>query len=232
MLGEDGKLFGDLFTRDWTRSDEDQVQRLEDQPQCFKDYLYFIDKYAVRVVGPREVAKFHRENQDKNVFDKVKSSDVAYAILMYESTIEVWEDQVAGGDTEKGQKYHRRKGSKLETYTNAWTEEGLAYLKELNRKVGVLRRNANFMELLLKCWKEYVQKNKCKYALYEKTKRGKSYDDGDDGEVMSDKDIELELPGDISDTNFEGMPFPDRGGGEASGEDEAPREDEVPQVGV
>ncbi len=54
--------------------------------------LRFIDKYVSRAIGNYQIAKWTRANKDKTFMDKVTASDIAYSVIVYENTKEVWEE--------------------------------------------------------------------------------------------------------------------------------------------
>ena len=56
------------------------------------DFMYFIDKYASRVVGHRVLSQFYKKNHDLTIFDKLTTQQIAYSILVYENMMEVWEE--------------------------------------------------------------------------------------------------------------------------------------------
>ena len=124
-LSDDGALFDDLFAvLDW--------QDEGDSPVCLKKLITFIDYYVSKVIGSREVDRFHKNNRDKTLIDKLTINDYAYATLMYENSVAVWKDQHArkvggqggedldddgaGDSNAVQQKYHFAKGTRLKTF--------------------------------------------------------------------------------------------------------------------
>jgi hypothetical protein len=75
-------------------------------------------------------------NRSKTFLDKVTASDIAYTILVYENTKEVWEEEVQikasyKNDEErrnamhhKNPKYHVGRGKHLKRFGNGWTDNG------------------------------------------------------------------------------------------------------------
>ena len=58
-------------------------------------FLYFLDKYTTIIVGgQRAMDKFYKDNRSKTLFDKITASDIAYSVLVYESAIEVWKEDI------------------------------------------------------------------------------------------------------------------------------------------
>ena len=56
-------------------------------------FLIFIDKYVKLAVGGHFIAKWMKMNRNKTLLDKLTSSDIAYTILVYENSKEVWEEE-------------------------------------------------------------------------------------------------------------------------------------------
>ncbi len=178
-LTEDrGALFDDLYTRTSWEGDE--------QPDCMRDLISFIDYYGTKVIGIREVDRYYRENRDKSILDRLTVSDVAYAVLMYENTVGMWkhdeETRKRGGGTvgREGsggrggrappegegvkQKYHVPQGTRLKTFRCGWLPEGEAYFRELENKLRVLWNNTDFFSRLKADWDTYaVENGRCKY---------------------------------------------------------------------
>ncbi len=71
------------------------------------------------------------------------ASDIAYTILVYENSKEVWEEELinkARAKTNEERKnaerrhnprYHEGRGKRLKRYRDGWMEEGRKYYKEL-----------------------------------------------------------------------------------------------------
>lgn len=180
-LTETGELFGDLFTRsDWS---------CEEQPECLRDLIYFIDHYATKVVGVRGMARFHKDHPDKTVLDKLTMSDIAYAILIYENTVDVWDEitynkEKSAHDEERTgatQKYHIDKGSRLPTFSSGWTDDGVQYMKDLEDNLKGLRENDDFWNRLVEDWRSYAKEN-ARYLFEKKNLDGQEGWDEDDAD--------------------------------------------------
>ncbi len=84
-------------------------------------------------------------NRSKTFLDKVTASEIAYTILVYENTKEVWEEDLkikASSRTDeegrnaihnKKPKYHVGRGKRLKRFGNGWTDNGREYYQELLR---------------------------------------------------------------------------------------------------
>ncbi len=57
-------------------------------------FLQFLDKYVSHAVGNHYFLQWSKSNRSKKNLDKVTASDIAYTILVYENTKEVWEEDV------------------------------------------------------------------------------------------------------------------------------------------
>ncbi len=57
-------------------------------------FIRFIDKYVSGAIGNYQITKWTRANKDKTLMDNVTASDIAYSIIVYENTKEVWEEEI------------------------------------------------------------------------------------------------------------------------------------------
>ncbi len=57
-------------------------------------FLRFLDKYVSHAVDNHYFLQWSKLNRSKTLLDKVTASDIAYPILVYENTKEVWEEEV------------------------------------------------------------------------------------------------------------------------------------------
>ncbi len=57
-------------------------------------FLRFIDKYVSRAVGNNTYARWKKLHQTKTLLDKISALDIAYIILVYENSKDVWEEEL------------------------------------------------------------------------------------------------------------------------------------------
>jgi hypothetical protein len=57
-------------------------------------FMRFIDKYVSRAVGNHYFLQWSKLNSTKTFLDKVTALVIAYTILVYENTKEVWEEDL------------------------------------------------------------------------------------------------------------------------------------------
>ena len=198
-LTEDGALFDDLFAvLDWSDDRDDTV--------CLKNLITFIDYYVAKVIGTREVAKFHKNNRDKTLLDALTPSDFAYTTLVYENSVAVWKDMHAkkhgtrrgeqlNGDDEDGdgsvkQKYHFSLGTRLKTFACGWTEEGVEYMKKLEDNFKALWRDTAFVDRITKEWRDYVVET----GKYQYKVKGSAVQGGDLEEEFDSSPFLLDMP--------------------------------------
>jgi len=200
---EDGKLFNDI--RSWTCDDG-----LLGYNELF-DFMYYIDRFASRVVGHRALAAFYRKNRSKTIFDKITPQQVAYSVLLSENMMEMWEeecivretcrtkDEIEAYNRTATQKYHVKKGTRINKYHDGWTNEGRAYLKMLVQEFGRIFGNVDFKTNLVEHWRTYVAKNhRTSY------KRARAVEAVGEVEEYDEEDTLLDLP----DDNLEQMALP------------------------
>jgi hypothetical protein len=119
-------------SRRWT-SDLQESRPTYDQAEHF---LRFIDKYVSHAVGNHYFLQWSKLNRIKPFLDKVTVLDIAYTILVYENTKNVWEKDLqikvsCKDDMErhhamhhKKSKYHERRGEHLKKFCDGWTDDG------------------------------------------------------------------------------------------------------------
>jgi hypothetical protein len=56
--------------------------------------MRFLDKYVKHAVGNYFFMQWSKSNRTKTLLDKVTASDIAYTILVYENTNEVWKEEL------------------------------------------------------------------------------------------------------------------------------------------
>ena len=60
--------------------------------EAVADFLRFLDKYVSLNYGHRALAKYFKLNRDKSLVDKITTKDIAISILIYENSVDVWEE--------------------------------------------------------------------------------------------------------------------------------------------
>jgi hypothetical protein len=83
-----GKIY--VNERGWTSYPQDSKPTY-DQAEHF---LRFLKKYVSHAVGNHYFLQWSKSNRSKTFLDKVTASDIAYTILVYENTKEVWKEEV------------------------------------------------------------------------------------------------------------------------------------------
>jgi len=54
----------------------------------------FLDKYVSHAVGNHHFMQWSKSNRMKTFLDKVTASDIAYTILVYENSNEMWKEEL------------------------------------------------------------------------------------------------------------------------------------------
>ena len=128
-----------MTVRKWT-TDLQQAQPTDDY---LKDFMQFLDKYVSHAVGNHHFMQWSKSNRTKTFLDKVTASDIAYTILVYENSKEVWKEKLqirATSRTDdkrrtatrvKKPRYHEGRGKRLKRYGDGWTEDGREYYQLL-----------------------------------------------------------------------------------------------------
>ncbi len=79
-----GQIYGNA--RGWTSYPQDSKPTYDQAGHS----LRFLDKYVSHAVGNHYFLQWSKFNRSKTFLDKVTASDIAYTILVYENTKEVW----------------------------------------------------------------------------------------------------------------------------------------------
>ena len=123
MSDDNGQIFTSV--REWTISDDENNELPYEEAEGF---LHFIDKYISRTMGTHFLSQWRKLNRTKTILDKITASDIAYTILVYENSKEVWDKEIeirenTTNDDErrkairhKKPKYHEGKGKPLKRF--------------------------------------------------------------------------------------------------------------------
>jgi len=98
-------------------------------------FLRFLDKYVSQAVGNHTFARWKKLHQTKTLLDKISTSDIAYlaldiayTILVYENSKEVWEEELLikahakmdeerkNAEQQHNPRYHKGRGKRLKRY--------------------------------------------------------------------------------------------------------------------
>jgi hypothetical protein len=105
----------------------------------------FLDKSVSHAIGNHYFLQWSKLNSSNTFLDKVTASDIAFTILVYESTKEVWEEDLqikASFRTNeerrkamhyKKTKYHVGRGKHLKRFGDGWTNNREVYYQEMLR---------------------------------------------------------------------------------------------------
>jgi hypothetical protein len=122
-----GKIY--VNARGWASNSQDSKPTY-DQAEHF---LWFFNKYFSHAVGNHYFLQWHKLNSSKTFLDKVTASDIAYKILVYKNTKEVWDKDLqikasSRTDKERCNAIHHksqvscRKGKHLKRFGDGWTD--------------------------------------------------------------------------------------------------------------
>jgi hypothetical protein len=126
--------------RGWTSRD---IQENELTYEQAEDFLRFLDKYVSRAMSTQFVLRWSKSNQTKTILDEITALDIAYMILVYKNSNEVWDEEleIRGStmpDCEKCKairhkklKYHEGRGKRLRRFGDGWTDGGRKCYREL-----------------------------------------------------------------------------------------------------
>ena len=79
-----------MTVRKWTTD----LQHAQPTDDYLKDFIRFHDKYVSHAVGNHHFMQWSKSNRTKTFLDKVTASDIAYTILVYENSKEVWKEEL------------------------------------------------------------------------------------------------------------------------------------------
>ena len=210
---EDGKIL--VTVRQWSSNSIDPPT-----DEAVADFLRFLDKYVSLNYGHRALAKYFKLNRDKSLVDKITTEDIAISILIYENSVDVWEeDQRKKEDPNfhpnpaSVPKYHVKKGTRIVRFADGWTDEGRAYYKSVCAEIKRLKSIEFFWEGVKEHWKTYAKTHHRSY--YERGNTSEAVVEGvidgddDNGNNSDDDDCLISLPGDgVSQDEDEEAPIP------------------------
>ena len=175
-----------MTVRKWS-TDQHPTQPTYDDAE---DFMRFLDKYVSHAVGNHHFMQWRKSNRTKTLLDKVTASDIAYTILVYENSNEVWKEelQIRATSTtnddrrkatrEKKPRYHEGRGKRLKRYGDGWTDHGREYYQQLLGNFKNLK-NCDVWNTLQDYWK-----------LYEKKQYNKGNDNQDDDNGGHDEECD------------------------------------------
>jgi len=175
-----------VTVRKWS-TDQHPTQPTYDDAE---DFMRFLDKYVSHAVGNHHFMQWRKSNRTKTLLDKVTASDIAYTILVYENSNEVWKEelQIRATSTtnddrrkatrEKKPRYHEGRGKRLKRYGDGWTDHGREYYQQLLGNFKNLK-NCDVWNTLQDYWK-----------LYEKKQYNKGNDNQDDDNGGHDEECD------------------------------------------
>ena len=198
---EDGKLFDKMRREGHAFTEGATLEELT-------PFLYFLDKYVSKLVGRRELNNYFKTNRSMTLLDKITESDIAYAMLLCENGVDVWDESAEIKDkcnTPEAKKdykrtatqsYHVERGTRLTLYQEGWTTEGKNYHNHMKRCLIKMKENEELWGNVTKQWRNYAEANgkNCyenKDCTTSKVMKQGEGDDSDD----DDDDNGFDLPG-------------------------------------
>lgn len=211
---EDGEVLPSA--RGWISNKKLNPTYIEAEP-----LLYFLDKYTTIIVGgSKAMTEYNKTNKGKTLLDRVTVSDIAYSMLVYESSYDVWMEEITKNKTCTNReerkafkhvalnKYHAQRGARLGVYTDGWTNDGREHFNSLCDEIRGMMKTKELWSTLQLHWDAYTKKyHKYSYIRNEKH----SVDNSDDAEALDnedDDDCVVFLPGDEDDL-FDGEEWDD-----------------------
>ena len=155
-----------MTVRKWTTD----LQHAQPTDDYLEDFMRFLDKYVSHAVGNHYFMQWSKSNRTKTFLDKVTASDIAYTILVYKNSKEVWKEELqiratSRTDDErrtatrvKKPRYHEGRGKRLKRYGDGWTEDGREYYQLL---LGIFKnlKSSDAWNTLQDYWKMYQKKH-------------------------------------------------------------------------
>jgi hypothetical protein len=169
----------------------------------------------IMVGGAKAMSQFYKNNKGKTLLDKVSVSDIAYSILVYESSYDVWMEGIkkseicATKEEERAfkhvakNKYHVPRGTRLPVYRDCWTGDGWAYFDTICGEIRDMMKSEGLWLTLKLHWDAYGKKyHKYSYICNDSgtTDIGMNMTESDDED---EDDCIVILPGDDVSLNDE-----------------------------
>jgi hypothetical protein len=206
---EDGEVLPS--TRSWVSKNILHPSYSDAEP-----FLHFLDKYTMIVVGRSKAMRgYCKINKGKTLLDRVTESDIAYGLLVYENSYDVWMEEIvkletcASKEEKKAfkhvaeNKYHVQPGTRLPLYSDGWTPDGRERFDTIIGEVRDMMRLKELWSTLQAHWKTYVATHH-KYSDVRSVKDASEHDDDDDCIVHMSGDNDDSLDGAWSDSEEQG----------------------------
>ena len=152
--------------RNWTKTKGLKLAYGDAEP-----FLYFLDKYETVIVGEaRSMTKYYKNHIGNTLLDRLTPSDIAYSVLVYENSYEMWKEEILKCETcqtvhakqafqhTASLKYHVKRGTKIALFQDGWTQEGRTYFSFLCQGFDALKKSNKIWSLLQDHWKTYTKK--------------------------------------------------------------------------
>ena len=178
-------------------------------------FLYFLDKYGtIMVGGAKAMGKYYKANKGKTLLDKLTVSDIAYSIMVYENSYDVWMEEIVKAvtcenDEEKRafkrvavNKYHVKRGSRIALYQDGWTSEGHEYFGSICAEIRDMMKAGELWSMLKSHWATYAKKYHKYSYVCNKSLMEVNEDHEDTSEQENDDDCVVSLPGEDVDDNI------------------------------
>ena len=170
-------------------------------------FLRFLDKYARKVVNGDGMKRWNRINMGKTLVQRLTPADVAYATLTYENKSAVWLEDLKNKKDETTnkvakQRYHVKRGARVQKYCDGWNEDGKKYYKELTNQYARLWGHQAFCQALDVLWREYEHKNQM--STYKRKASEADLSHSEEGSVNDGSEDEIEMPDD-NDSHVDGL---------------------------
>ena len=161
QVDENGKIF--MVLRSWTG--ENSLPTYEE----IKPFIVFLQNYAVPIIGERVMKKWELANPGNCRLNKLTAASMAYAVFVYESRHEVWQENIdiermdhldkkgkKRQERVKKPKYQHKPGTKLKLYEVGWTNDGRQYYNTIKNKFLEFKTNDGFWANMIDHWKQYM----------------------------------------------------------------------------
>ncbi len=138
---------------------------MNDQAEHFQRFL---DKYVSCAVRNHYCLQWSKSNRLKTFLDKVTPSDIAYTILVYKNSKEVWEEELQirvnsktddkrkKATRKQKPKYHEGRGKRLQRYGDGWTNNGQEYYQKLLGIFSNLVMYGRHYKIIGKCFRQNI----------------------------------------------------------------------------
>jgi hypothetical protein len=175
-----------VILQQYVMPSSDLSEDMRDEVAAMNQLFELIYHYVPEIYGKTKLLSWLKANQDKSLLDKITPSDLAYALLMYNTYHRTWSASADVDDDEEEREDDSQASSsspnstgttntkkrkkivravspychtkRLNLYENAWSDEGMKFYKKMLKGMKALKNNDQVWGIWKESWDEYISR--------------------------------------------------------------------------